>query len=81
MPVTEISCHPLKPGVSDVMDETTNEGKILMTAWKAVTNEETGPYCLYWGQEVENPSNFWGFFDFDSVEEHQEFAKEYVLYI
>lgn len=78
MPVTEVGCHPLKAGITDVMDETTHEGKILTTAWKAVTNEETGPYCVYWGQEVENPSNCWGFFDFESVKEHQTFAKEYV---
>lgn len=79
MPITEIGFHSLKPGVADVMDETTKEGKILTTAWKAVTNEKTGPYCIYWGVEVENPSNFWALFDFASVEEHEKFAEEYVL--
>lgn len=78
MPVTEIGCHGVKPGV-DFMAESTHEGQILTAAWKAATSEKTGPYNLYWGMEVENPSNFWGFFDFDSVEDHEKFAKEFVF--
>lgn len=68
----------VKPGV-DVMDETTPGGKIVTAAWKGVTSEKTGPFRVYWGMEVENPENFWSFFDFESVEEHKKFAKEYVL--
>lgn len=68
----------MKAGL-DVMDESTPEGKIVTAAWKGVTSEKTGPFRVYWGMEVENPQNFWGFFDFESVEEHKKFAKEYVL--
>lgn len=76
MPVTDVGYMIVKPGV-DVMDETSPGGQILTKAWNTVTSEKTGPYTVYWGVEVENPSNFWGFFDFDSVEQHMEFGKEY----
>lgn len=77
MPITEVGCHPVKHGV-DVVDETTREGQIMARARKAVTSEKTGPYRVYWGLEVENPSNSWGFFDFETVEEHERFAREFV---
>ncbi|KAF3761870.1 hypothetical protein M406DRAFT_358121 [Cryphonectria parasitica EP155] len=76
MPVTEVGCMTVRPGL-DVMNETTREGKIVTTAWKAVTSEKTGPYRVSWGLEEENPVNFWAFFDFASVEEHQKFAQEH----
>lgn len=66
----------VKPDV-DIMDENSPGGQIITKAWKAVTSEPTGPYTVYWGLEVENPTYSWGFFDFESVEEHQKFAKEY----
>lgn len=77
MPVTEVGCMVVKPDV-DIMDENSPGGRIITKAWKAVTSEPTGPYRVYWGLEVENPAYSWGFFDFESVEEHQKFAKEYV---
>ncbi|KAI3401966.1 hypothetical protein diail_3940, partial [Diaporthe ilicicola] len=49
----------------------------LLSIWKGVTSYPTGPYRVFWGTEVENPSNLWGFFDFASVEEHEKFAKEH----
>lgn len=76
MPVTELGPMVVKPGL-DVMDENTPEGKIVTDAWKGVTSEKTGPFRVYWGMEVETPQNFWAFFDFESVEEHKKFAKEY----
>lgn len=76
MPVTELLGMIAKPGL-DITDETTPEGQILDSVWKGVTSEKTGPYRISWGVEVENPSNFWGFVDFDSVEEHAKFNKEY----
>lgn len=76
MPVTEFGPMVVKPGL-DVMDESTPEGNIVTTAWKGVTSERTGPFRVYWGMEVEYPQNFWAFFDFESVEEHEKFAKEY----
>lgn len=77
MPVTEFGPMVVKAGL-DVMDESTPEGKIVTTAWTGITSENTGPFRIYWGMEVENQQNFWSFFDFDSVEEHEKFAKEYV---
>lgn len=76
MPVTELGSHTLKPGV-DIMDETNPGGKIIFDAWKAVVDQPTGPWRVYWGVEEENPRTAWGFFDFASVEEHQKFAQEH----
>lgn len=59
------------------MDDSTPEGQILLSIWKGVTSQPTGPYRVFWGTEVENPANLWGFFDFASVEEHEKFAKEF----
>lgn len=77
MTITEIGCQVVKAGV-DIMDETTHEGKILMKTWKTATSEKTGPYRIYWGMEVENPTNLWCFFDFESLAHHQKFLKECV---
>lgn len=77
MPVTEIGRMTVRPGV-DVMDETTREGQVVTKAWKAVVSEKTGPYRMSWGLEVENPANFWAFFDWASVEDHERFANECV---
>lgn len=78
MGVTEFGPMVVKPGL-DAMDDTTEAGQIVAAAYKAFASEKTGPYCVYYGMEVENPANFWGFFDFDSIEHHQKFVKEYVL--
>ena len=74
MPVTEIGCMGVKPSL-DIMDETTPEGQILEGAWKAVIAAPEGPHQVYWGLEIENPSKLWAFFDWDSVEDHERFAK------
>ncbi|KAK2599521.1 hypothetical protein N8I77_011272 [Diaporthe amygdali] len=75
MAITEAGCSIVKPGI-DVMDDSTPEGQILLKIWKGVTSHPTGPFRVFWGTEVENPANLWGFFDFVSVEEHQKFADE-----
>ncbi|KAG8170225.1 hypothetical protein KVR01_000970 [Diaporthe batatas] len=76
MAITEAGCSIVKPGI-DVMDESTPEGQILLKIWKGVTSQPTGPFRVFWGTEVENPANLWGFFDFASVEEHEKFAEEF----
>ena len=73
MPVTEIGCMGVKPGLN-IMDETTREGQIMAGAYKAVAAAPGGPHQVYWGLEVENPSNVWALFDWDSVEDHAKFA-------
>ncbi|EXJ61660.1 hypothetical protein A1O7_02089 [Cladophialophora yegresii CBS 114405] len=90
MPVTEIGCMGVKPGL-DVMDDTTEAGQILTRAYKTVITASGGPYGAYWGVEIEananaddetdvrdvrptDPQRLWAFFDFDSVEHHEKFA-------
>ncbi|KAF5608190.1 multidrug resistance [Fusarium subglutinans] len=76
MTVTEVGCMVVKPGMN-IMDHTTPEGKILTDAWKTVISKPGGPQRVYWGLESVDPSKIWGFFDFDSVEQHRRFAEEY----
>ena len=76
MPVTEVGCMGVKPDL-DVMNDSTDEGQILTGVWNAVTTLPGGPQRVYWGLEVEDPSKLWAFFDWDSIEEHMKFAKEY----
>ncbi|KAF5682539.1 multidrug resistance [Fusarium circinatum] len=76
MTVTEVGCMGVKPGMN-IMDHTTPEGKILTDAWKTVISKPGGPQRVYWGLESVDPSKIWGFFDFDSVEQHRRFAEEY----
>lgn len=74
MAVTEVGRMGVKPGLN-IMDETTQEGQVLTGAWKAVTSAPGGPHRVYWGLEVEDPSKLWAFFDWDSIEDHENFAK------
>ncbi|KFY81249.1 hypothetical protein V500_11590 [Pseudogymnoascus sp. VKM F-4518 (FW-2643)] len=76
MAVTEIGRMGVKPGLN-IMDETTQEGQVLTEAWKAVTSAPGGPHRVYWGLEVEDPSKLWAFLDWDSVEDHENFAKSF----
>lgn len=78
MSVTEVGCMGTKPG-TDVMEETTREGQVLVEAWKAVTTAPGGPLQVYWGVEIENPLKLWAFFDWDSLEDHEKFAKTYAM--
>ncbi len=68
----------VKPGLN-IMDDTTPEGQILLKTWKAVIDAPRGPDQVYWGLEIENPLSIWAFFDWDSVEHHEKFAKSYVF--
>ncbi|PNP86404.1 hypothetical protein FNYG_00106 [Fusarium nygamai] len=61
----------------NIMDHTTPEGKILTDAWNTVISKPGGPQRVYWGLESVDASKVWGFFDFDSVEQHCRFAEEY----
>ena len=74
MPVTELGCMGVKPGL-DIMNENTEAGSILMKAWNAVITAPGGPHRVYWGLETEDPSKLWAFFDWNSVEDHEKFAK------
>ena len=76
MAVTEVGCMGVKPNI-DIMDQDTPEAQILTGVWKTVTTKPGGPHRVYWGLEREDPSRVWGFFDWDSVEQHQKFAQTY----
>jgi hypothetical protein len=75
MTVTEIGCMGVKPGLN-IMDEDTPEGNILSEVYKAVTTLPGGPHRVYWGLEAEDRSKLWAFFDWDSIQDHQTFAKQ-----
>ena len=79
MVVTEVGVMGIKPGL-DVMNDDTPEGQILTKVWKTVTTAPGGPQNVCWGIESEDPSKIWGFFDWNSVEEHQQFAKVWVAH-
>lgn len=74
MAVTEIGFMGVKPNL-DVMNEKTHEGQILSGAWGAVTTAPGGPQRVHWGLEIEDPSRIWAFFDWESLEQHEKFAK------
>lgn len=74
MTITEVGCMGVKPGI-DIMDETTPEGKILKNIWQTVTTKPGGPQRVIWGLEVQDPLRLWAFFDWDSQEQHEEFAR------
>lgn len=74
MTVTETGPMIVKPGL-DVMDETTEEGQIMMGIWKPIIAAPGGPLRIFWGIEVENPNKLWSFIDWEKTEDHEKFAK------
>ncbi|KAH6663943.1 hypothetical protein F5X68DRAFT_265927 [Plectosphaerella plurivora] len=76
MTITELGCMGVKPNL-DIMDPSKPEGRILPDAWDIVTTKPGGPSRVVWGLEHEEPSRVWAFFDWDSVEQHNEFVKTF----
>lgn len=74
MTITEIGLMGVKPNL-DIMDESTPEGQVLARTYKAIAVAPGGPSQVYYGLEVEDPSKIWAFFDWESIEEHENFAK------
>tara|TARA_R110002003_G_scaffold48_9_gene4009 strand:- start:13288 stop:13515 length:228 start_codon:yes stop_codon:yes gene_type:complete len=74
MPVIEFGLMGVKPNHA-VTDPTTTEGQILHQAWESVSTTPNGPRWVYGGVEVDNPERLWGFFEFESVKQHEDFAK------
>jgi hypothetical protein len=74
MTVIEIGLCGIKPNHA-VMDTSTPEGAILNRAWGSVTSNPLGPHWAFGGLEVNDPSKLWGFFSFESVSHHEEFAR------
>ncbi|KAM0364976.1 hypothetical protein ACHAO7_009545 [Fusarium culmorum] len=77
MVIQEVGVMGVKPGI-DIMDPTTPEGNILYEAWSTVITKPGGPSRVYWGLEKDDPLKIWGFFDWDTVEQHEKFAKDQV---
>ncbi|KAJ4141763.1 hypothetical protein NW768_000980 [Fusarium equiseti] len=73
MVVQELGAMGVKPGL-DIMDATTPEGKILYQAWQTCLDKTAGPSRVFYGLEEDNPLKIWGFFDWDTVQQHEEFA-------
>lgn len=67
-PVVEVGFMGVKTGK-------TSDGKILINAWEAIIKAPGGPQRIFWGLEVEDSSKIWAWFDWNSLEEHNEFAK------
>lgn len=74
MAIVEVGQMGVQAGKTP-MDASTPDGILLLDAWKAVTTAPGGPARVYWGTEVEDPSRIWAWFDWSSLEEHQEFAE------
>ncbi|CAH0037865.1 unnamed protein product [Clonostachys solani] len=76
MKITEVGCMGVKPGLR-ITDPNTPEGVVLPSVWKTVLSQPGGPQNVFWGLEKEDPSKVWAFFDWDSVQQHEDFAKRY----
>ncbi|KAL6922370.1 hypothetical protein ACHAPO_011772 [Fusarium lateritium] len=76
MVIQEVGVMGVKPGI-DIMDPATPEGKILYQAWTTCINKPGGPSRVYYGLEEEDPLRIWGFFDWDTIEQHEKFAIEH----
>ncbi|KAF3038757.1 hypothetical protein E8E11_003804 [Didymella keratinophila] len=74
MAIVEVGMMGVQTGKTP-MDPTTPDGRLLHDAWTSVIAAPGGPARVYWGTEVENPSKIWGFFDWESLEQHEAFAK------
>ena len=72
--VVEVGLMGVKTGKKP-MNPKTSDGKILIDAWEAVIKAPRGPQRVYWGLEVEDSSKIWAWFDWKSLEEHENFAK------
>jgi hypothetical protein len=76
MAVVEVGMMGVQAGKTP-MDPNTPDGSLLLDAWKAVITAAGGPQRVYWGTELGTWSRVWGFFDWESVEEHEAFARSY----
>lgn len=75
MAIIELGPMGVKPGYK-IMDESTPEGKVLPVAYRSVPNLPGGPKNCQWGLVLEDELEVWGFFEWNSVEEHEIFAKK-----
>ncbi|KAM0190763.1 hypothetical protein ACHAPI_009290 [Fusarium lateritium] len=74
MAVSEIARVAVKPGINIINPETP-DGRILARILRGVTTLAGGPRKVFWGLEVLNPSMLWILFDWEPVEQQQDFAQ------
>lgn len=72
MAVSEIARVAVKPGINIINPETP-DGRILASILGGATTLVGGPRKVFWGLEVLNPSMLWILFDWESVEQQQDF--------
>jgi hypothetical protein len=77
MAIVEVGMMGVQAGKTP-MDPATADGKILRQAWESVIRASEGPKRVLWGTEFSDPSRIWGFFDWESIEQHEAFARSYV---
>lgn len=70
---TEIAIFPLREGMTPD-DPNSLGGEILKDSFNTLT-QQPGFQRAYWGREVENPSTFRLFVDWDSIDANMEFTK------
>ncbi|KZL80489.1 hypothetical protein CI238_08857 [Colletotrichum incanum] len=76
MTITEVGCCGVKPDLS-IMDETTPEGQTYLGVYKMLIVSPGGPHRMYLSVDLDEPSMVYGFFDWDSLEHHENFAKTF----
>jgi len=76
MPITEVGLMGVKPN-HKIMDDSLPEGHLLTSIYKNIISLPGGPSRIYWGLEVEDPLKLWAFFDWETLGEHEEFAKAF----
>ncbi|CAM1509556.1 Fc.00g032950.m01.CDS01 [Cosmosporella sp. VM-42] len=72
-PVTEFSYFAAKAGV-DLSDKSQPAYQALLLAVDTALSQP-GAQRVYYGLEVENPSNVWLFLDWDRMEDHMNYRK------
>ncbi|KIL94231.1 hypothetical protein FAVG1_02793 [Fusarium avenaceum] len=72
MAVSEIARIAVKPGIN-IINPQTPDGRILASILGGVTTLAGGPRKVFWGLEVLNPSTLWILFNWESVEQQEDF--------
>lgn len=71
--IVEVGTMGVQAGETPV-DASTPDGEILDNAWKSIINAPGGPQSIFWALENGDQSRFWGWFAWDSLRTHEEFA-------
>ena len=78
MGVTEIALFPLKAGLN-AHDTSSPANRIWVEALNTVVSQPGARRAVY-GMELENPTNFRLYVEWDKVEDHERFTKSAYVY-